>query len=230
MADIELVIKIPEEDLEFLKESDGCRYSRAIIEGVINGTPLPKEHGGLDDLTSKQKAIDTIEALYLEGDSAVSHLANAEGDTLIGKYQAITALDDLPTYSAEQTAEFGKQTAEFGKQTQPTCCGNCGECKNQLTCPFKTRLESFNRHNISETTVETEISGAENEQYFKKSDDLISREEIIIKAKEEAKGMEEPFKSNFAIFVEWLVEKLPTYSAEQNTQTKRDSVIGAEEN
>jgi hypothetical protein len=49
MADIELVIKIPEEDWEFLKESDGCRFSRIIIESVINGTPLPKGHGDLID-------------------------------------------------------------------------------------------------------------------------------------------------------------------------------------
>lgn len=43
MADIELVIKIPEEDWEFLKESGGCRWSRTILDGVINGTPLSEE-------------------------------------------------------------------------------------------------------------------------------------------------------------------------------------------
>lgn len=51
--------------------------------------------------------------------------------------------------------------------------------------------------------------------------DLISRKEIIIKAKEEAKGMEEPFKSNFAILVEWLIEKLP--SAEKTAEWKEDN-------
>lgn len=49
MADIELVIKIPEEDWEFIKEADGCRCSRAILDGVINGTTLPKGHGRLID-------------------------------------------------------------------------------------------------------------------------------------------------------------------------------------
>ena len=49
MADIELVVKIPEEDWEFIKEADGCRWSRAILDGVINGTPLPKGHGRLID-------------------------------------------------------------------------------------------------------------------------------------------------------------------------------------
>ena len=49
MANVELVIKIDEEEWKFLKESDGCRWSRAILEGVINGTPLPKGHGRLID-------------------------------------------------------------------------------------------------------------------------------------------------------------------------------------
>ena len=46
---MQVVIDIPKEDWEFIKESDGCRWSRAIIEGVINGTPLPKGHGRLID-------------------------------------------------------------------------------------------------------------------------------------------------------------------------------------
>lgn len=49
MADIELVIKIPEEDYKFLREAEGCRFSKTIIDGVINGTPLPKGHGDLID-------------------------------------------------------------------------------------------------------------------------------------------------------------------------------------
>jgi hypothetical protein len=44
---MKIVIDIPEEDWKFLKESDGCRWSGAIIEGIINGTPLPKGHGNL---------------------------------------------------------------------------------------------------------------------------------------------------------------------------------------
>lgn len=42
-----------------------------------------------------------------------------------------------------------KALEEWGKQTQPTCCGNCGECKNnnRFSCLFPDRLESFNRHN-----------------------------------------------------------------------------------
>lgn len=47
---MQVVIDIPEEDWKFIKESDGCRWSRAILEGVINGTPLPKGHGELKDI------------------------------------------------------------------------------------------------------------------------------------------------------------------------------------
>ena len=55
-----------------------------------------------EDAISKQQAIDTIDALYLDGDSSASFRADAEGDTLIGKYQAITALDDLQPVTPQQ--------------------------------------------------------------------------------------------------------------------------------
>lgn len=55
MSDIELAIKIPEKDWKFIKEVDGCRWSWAILEGVINGTPLPKGHGRLIDANAFQK-------------------------------------------------------------------------------------------------------------------------------------------------------------------------------
>ena len=38
---------------------------------------------------------------------------------------------------------------------------------------------------------------------------LIEAEILIEKAKIEAKGMSEPFKTNFAILVEWLADKTP---------------------
>ena len=55
-----------------------------------------------DDCISRQQAIDAIDALYLAGDSSTSFRADAEGDTLIGKYQAITALDDLQPVTPQQ--------------------------------------------------------------------------------------------------------------------------------
>jgi hypothetical protein len=38
---------------------------------------------------------------------------------------------------------------------------------------------------------------------------LIDADNLIAKAKTEAQGMSEPFKTNFAILVEWLVDKTP---------------------
>ena len=52
MADIELVIKIPEEDFERCKK----KFQRRIdIMGnaIANGTPLPKGHGDLIDVNRK---------------------------------------------------------------------------------------------------------------------------------------------------------------------------------
>ena len=55
MADIELVIKIPEEDFEIMKhniEVDNplCPLSQEkMVTMVANGKPLPREHGRLID-------------------------------------------------------------------------------------------------------------------------------------------------------------------------------------
>lgn len=46
MADIELVIKIPEETYEYWKEH---KYEYVLSEAIANGIPLPKGHGALKD-------------------------------------------------------------------------------------------------------------------------------------------------------------------------------------
>ena len=46
---MQIVIDIPKEDWEFLKASEGCRWSWTILEGAMNGTPLPQGHGRLID-------------------------------------------------------------------------------------------------------------------------------------------------------------------------------------
>ena len=60
---MQIVIDIPEEDWEFIKESDGCRWSWAIIEGVINGTPLPK---GCDVQRIIPKRVNVQKWIYTE--------------------------------------------------------------------------------------------------------------------------------------------------------------------
>lgn len=49
MADIELVIKIPEEDYKKIIEYGECDYLR-IINAIENGTLFPKGHGRIGDL------------------------------------------------------------------------------------------------------------------------------------------------------------------------------------
>ena len=50
MADIELVVKIPEEKLSMIKNKIYCGiYDPELYEGIANGTPLPKGHGRLID-------------------------------------------------------------------------------------------------------------------------------------------------------------------------------------
>lgn len=67
---------------------------------------LGLEQETCDDAISRQKAIDAIDALYLDGDSSISYRVDAEGDTLIGKYQAITVLDDLPPVTLQSKTGY----------------------------------------------------------------------------------------------------------------------------
>ena len=63
MADIELVIKIPEEDFEIMKHNIAignplCPLNQEkMVTIVANGTPLPKGHS---DLIDADKAIDLL--------------------------------------------------------------------------------------------------------------------------------------------------------------------------
>lgn len=85
---------------------NGCLESieALMTKGKIYDIEYPLEQEPCEDCISRQEAIDAIDALYLDGDSAVSFRASAEGDTLIGKYQAITVLDDLqPTTPQPKT-------------------------------------------------------------------------------------------------------------------------------
>ena len=54
MADIELVIKIPEKLYEDIKKHGLCGYcsDREIVsEAIANGVPLPKGHGAIKDVS-----------------------------------------------------------------------------------------------------------------------------------------------------------------------------------
>ena len=51
MADIELVIKIPEGVMEYIKNNDclAVSYIDEVAKAIKNGTPLPEHHGDLID-------------------------------------------------------------------------------------------------------------------------------------------------------------------------------------
>lgn len=51
MADIELVIKISEDDLKEVKEDtySGTPFENRVFSAIANGTQLPKGHGDLKD-------------------------------------------------------------------------------------------------------------------------------------------------------------------------------------
>jgi len=56
MADIELVIKIPEEEYEMIVNSEDCGL-HTLTRAIANGTPLPKGHGRLIDGDAFKKYI-----------------------------------------------------------------------------------------------------------------------------------------------------------------------------
>jgi hypothetical protein len=59
MREIELVIKISEEDYERLKvfkKAPFCSFPSRIYEAIAHGTPLPEHHGDLKDVS----ALETI--------------------------------------------------------------------------------------------------------------------------------------------------------------------------
>ena len=66
MADIELVIKIDEENYENIKETgfNNNDQRNRIVEAIANGVPLPKGHGNLIDADA------LLEKQYRIGDSA----------------------------------------------------------------------------------------------------------------------------------------------------------------
>ena len=59
MADIELVIKIPEEDFERCKKRFQMRIN-TMGDAIANGTLLPKGHGRLGDLDELEQRISNF--------------------------------------------------------------------------------------------------------------------------------------------------------------------------
>ena len=69
MSDIELVIKIDEEDYENIKETgfNNNDQRNRIVEAIENGTPLPKGHGRLIDADELKKIIQKNDVMFMTG-------------------------------------------------------------------------------------------------------------------------------------------------------------------
>ena len=120
---MQIVIDISKDRYDEIMSMDwnNCRrFFDEELRAIHDGKALEQEP--CDDCISRQQAIDAIDALYLDGDSSISFRANAEGDTLIGKYQAITALDDLQPVTPQQKMGYW----ERDKFTNQPTCSVCG--------------------------------------------------------------------------------------------------------
>ena len=86
MADIELVVKIPEEAYKLLK-NEGVDWLGAehILNAVANGTPLPKGHGDIID----RNKIEYMKAIH---DLKYGEITASECATKI-KYSAPTIIE-----------------------------------------------------------------------------------------------------------------------------------------
>jgi hypothetical protein len=89
VADIELVIKIPEEEYKniCLMSKDGI--GMALYDWIANGTPLPEEYGKLIDADAYRKEL-------------LKEIPNLDYDCSLelyeeGIYSAIMSLGDAPT-------------------------------------------------------------------------------------------------------------------------------------
>lgn len=67
MADVELVIKIPEKEYQRWQK-DGEMDALIVRNAIVNGTPLPKGHGRLidaDELVKEADEFELVDDVYM---------------------------------------------------------------------------------------------------------------------------------------------------------------------
>ena len=80
MADIELVIKIPEEEYKCVQITGHIGNSTQVSNAILTGTPIPTGHGNLvdvDELLSNEKPVGISDVLWKESHT-YKMLANAQ--------------------------------------------------------------------------------------------------------------------------------------------------------
>lgn len=97
MEDIELVIKIPEEMYQKIKETSmiisgrrsGKIFGSILFNAILTGTPLPKNHGVLKDVTNLMRGLytdmQTVEETFTS--SEVYKMIDEECSTIIDPYK-----------------------------------------------------------------------------------------------------------------------------------------------
>ena len=110
MADIELVIKIPEEDYDDILngETKASALNWSTFNAIRDGTPLPKHHGRL---ISEEDMLSVILFSKLFDDAKVGEVKEA--------------LLNIPTIIEAYECTY-KETG-------------CGSCKRQLDCPIEAK-------------------------------------------------------------------------------------------
>ena len=122
MADIELVIDIPEETYIYLRNGGTIGASLMIENAIKNGTPLPKGHGDLKDISK----IDYQPGCFVSSEG--------EPIPIIHKIATIEMIRDwLPTIiEADRESENAKpQGSEDDKGKLSWLGKNCKDCGNE---------------------------------------------------------------------------------------------------
>ena len=101
MADIELVIKLSEEDYKNCIEYDALTSS--IYKAIQNGTPLPKGHGRLIDADELLKAMDTWDKFGVDANTKIIPVKNCYVP-YVHYDDMIQAVKGMPTIIEADTA------------------------------------------------------------------------------------------------------------------------------
>ena len=87
MADVELVIRIPEEEYRWIMKSNVTVFAdvaskECMLHAIKNGTPLPKGHGKLFDAREYEKS---IRKHYFDNDTVIrcTEIALGDAETII---------------------------------------------------------------------------------------------------------------------------------------------------
>ena len=96
MADIELVIKISEEEYEYCKTWE---LMSPIAKAIVKGTPLPKGHGRLKD---EEEILRELGSYHIGGIDAIK-IYNGENTWEDGLHTAWRVIDDAETIIPEES-------------------------------------------------------------------------------------------------------------------------------